>query len=95
MQHLMCREGLWCVCVCSFASYMDKVSVVVTALHAFWSFLHCISFCITITGISLQDALELMERHYLHVDYKQGDTRALAFRQASCVLKALPRCMEL
>lgn len=37
------------------------------------------------------DALELLERYYQHVDHKLKDTRALAFRQASCVLKALPR----
>ena len=38
-----------------------------------------------------QDALELLERYYQHLDHKQGDTRALAYRQASCVLKALPK----
>ena len=41
--------------------------------------------------VCYQDALELLERYYQHVDYKQGDTRSLAFRQASCALKALPK----
>ncbi|XP_064382969.1 DNA-directed DNA/RNA polymerase mu-like isoform X2 [Halichondria panicea] len=39
----------------------------------------------------LTDALELLERYYQHLDHKEGDTRALAFRQASCTLKVLPR----
>ena len=42
-------------------------------------------------SVCYQDALELLERYYQHVDYKQGDTRPLAFRQASCALKALPK----
>ena len=41
--------------------------------------------------ILFQEALELLERYYQHLDHKQGDTRALAFRQASCTIKALPR----
>eukprot|EP00731_Ephydatia_muelleri_P020471 Em0013g198a len=40
---------------------------------------------------SFHDALELLERYNEYLGHKEGDTRALAFRRASCVLKSLPR----
>lgn len=39
----------------------------------------------------ITEALELLEKYYQFLDHKQGDTRALAFGQASCTIKTLPK----
>ena len=50
-------------------------------------FFHC--FC-----HNIQEALELLEKYYQFLDHKQGDTRALAFGQASCTIKTLPKYVQ-
>ncbi|XP_065919109.1 fidgetin-like protein 1 isoform X2 [Dysidea avara] len=39
-------------------------------------------------------ALEVLEKYYLHLDYKSGDTRSMAFRRAAAAIKAFPKKMK-
>jgi len=39
----------------------------------------------------LQKALDVLERYYLHLDYKSGDTRSMAFRRAAAAVRAFPK----
>ena len=39
----------------------------------------------------LQEAFEILEKHASYIDREHGESRALAFRKASCALKSYPR----
>ena len=47
-----------------------------------------------VSAYLVKNALELLERYYHHVDYQHGDTRALAFRKASCAIKVFPKFVD-
>lgn len=38
-----------------------------------------------------QEALEILEKNASYIDREHGESRALAFRRASCALKSYPR----